>query len=67
MRLKKWLKENSMTYEMFKERIGVSVVTITSWCGGSKIPQLRHMREIYKITDGAVAPKDFYHEFYDEE
>lgn len=67
MRLKKWLKEKGLTYEMFKEDIGVSVVTITSWCNGNKIPQLRHMKDIYRITKGEVEPKDFYHEFYEEE
>jgi len=65
MRLNAWLKQNSLTQQMFLEisrghGAEFTMSALNKWCSGSRIPRSQEMAIIYKVTDGQVQPNDFY-------
>jgi DNA-binding transcriptional regulator YiaG len=62
MKLKKYLKLKSMTYEQFAKEINCHKTAVFFWVTGRRIPNGANMDLIRKITDGAVEPNDFFSE-----
>lgn len=60
MKLEKYLATNAVTQKEFAEQIGEKPVVITRYCNGQRIPRAEIMVKIFKATNGAVTPNDFY-------
>lgn len=62
MTLSQWLQQNrgAMTARAFAVAVGVHVGTVHKWCAGENVPRPRQMRRISEVTEGKVAPADFY-------
>ncbi len=66
MKLKDYLKEEQHTQMSFIEQIEMATGnripqgTLAKWILGSRIPRKNEMQMLYKITEGAVQPNDFY-------
>lgn len=66
MKLKDYLKEEQHTQMSFIEQIEMATGnripqgTLAKWILGSRIPRKNEMQMLYKMTEGAVQPNDFY-------
>lgn len=66
MKLKEYLKTHKHTQMSYIEQIematGVRVQqgTFAKWITGSRIPRKSEVIMLYKLTEGAVQPNDFY-------
>ena len=66
MKLKDYLKEEQHTKMSFIEQIEMATGnripqgTLAKWILGSRIPRKNEMQMLYKMTEGAVQPNDFY-------
>lgn len=49
MPLKELLTQNGIKQKWLAENIGVSEVTVSSWCNGKSKPQKKHLEKISKI------------------
>ena len=65
MKLATWLKQNQMTQQKFLDEskslgYNFSIHAVVKWCSGRRIPRAPEMKAIHKVTEGNVAPNDFY-------
>ena len=65
MRLKDYLKSQGLTQQEFvslaeEQNAEFSYFAVQKWCNGQRIPRKDEMATIYRLTDGAVQPNDFY-------
>jgi transcriptional regulator with XRE-family HTH domain len=60
MTLKDYLAQPGNTATKLAEEAEVSVSTITRAAEGATMPSRELMGKIFKATDGAVTPNDFY-------
>ena len=66
MKLKDYLKAEQHTQMSFIEQIEMATGnripqgTLAKWILGSRIPRKNEMQMLYKMTEGAVQPNDFY-------
>lgn len=61
MTLSEYLTTFKISAEDFALRLSdASESGVRKWATGERIPRVDQMREIYRITEGAVAPNDFY-------
>lgn len=60
MKLAQFLYQHDLTDAEFAALIGVSRSLISRYRGGSRIPGKAVMLRIYRATQGAVCPNDFY-------
>lgn len=65
MKLSDWLRKENITQKEFvsladKSGVIFSTHAIAKWCQGQRIPRREEMECIYKITNAAVQPNDFY-------
>jgi transcriptional regulator with XRE-family HTH domain len=60
MTLKDYLAREGNTATKLADEAGVSVSTITRAAEGATMPSRDLMGKIFKATDGAVTPNDFY-------
>ena len=60
MRLAAWRQSKRRTQASVALALGVAVSTVASWEQGKKIPGAAFMVLIYRMTEGAVSPNDFY-------
>ena len=49
-----------MTQKQLAARLGVTELSVIKYEAGNTIPSKEVMRRIYKTTDGAVTPNDFF-------
>ena len=59
MILKDYLAINKISSKKFSIKIGVSEVSISRYLNGSRIPNIKILRAIYKETKGFVSANDF--------
>lgn len=59
MKLKPWLKNNSISSQDFAKIVGVSPVTVSWWATGKKKPSLSYFAKIHRATSGQVTLEDF--------
>ena len=62
MTLAEYLDKQGISARELGRQLGTSHETVRQWRLGNAIPQLRYMKAIMAITDGAVRPQDFYAE-----
>lgn len=60
MKLGVWLKERGLSQAAFATMSGVPQSQIARFVLGRRIPNIRDMGKIVKVTEGAVVPGDFY-------
>ena len=66
MKLQQYLKENNYTQMSFIDQIeiakGVRIPqgTLAKWILGTRIPRHNEMVILHDVTEGVVAPNDFY-------
>lgn len=60
MTLKEYIIKNKLTRENAALLFGVQRMTIYNWLNGVSIPTRRTMAKINEITNGAVAPKNWF-------
>jgi len=65
VRLRTWLKDQSLTYDAFRQLMNdrgaaCSRHAISKWANGVRIPRREDMAVIYAVTDGIVTANDFY-------
>lgn len=58
--LGRWLHETGQTSVAFAEQVGVSQAAISRFCAGKQIPRRDIMVSMYRLTNGAVTPNDFF-------
>jgi len=59
MQLGSYLKITGLTPDQFATRIGVDAVSVRRYLAGSRRPRWTVMKEIVRVTEGAVGPDDF--------
>jgi DNA-binding XRE family transcriptional regulator len=60
MKLKEYLKKQSITHKNFGKMIGVSQAYVTFMVSGKRMPSLTLMQRIIKSTNGEVNIGDFF-------
>ncbi len=60
MKLATYLATNAVTQKDFAEQIGEKQPIINLYCRRKRIPRPDVMLKIFKATNGAVTPNDFY-------
>lgn len=60
MKLKSWLETRHMSLSTFAKIIGVSRSQVYKYIYCGAIPKPEVMVKIFKVTEGAVTPNDFY-------
>lgn len=59
MRLAAFLAKKNLSEAQFARLVEAPRSSVHKWLNGT-VPSVRHMRAIYRETDGAVSPNDFY-------
>jgi len=54
MLLKELLRAKGLKQKWLADKIGVSEVTLSSWCSGKSIPKKAHLNKISEILDVPV-------------
>jgi DNA-binding transcriptional regulator YdaS (Cro superfamily) len=62
MKLAHYLRTHRLTQEQFAARIGQRRASVSHWVTGRAIPRASSMGAIYRATEGAVTPDDFWRE-----
>lgn len=60
MTLKDWLAENEVSRAEFGRRIERSIEAVRRYETGERVPDKETMSRIFRETDGAVTPNDFF-------
>ncbi len=60
MTLREWLWANKMTQREFATSRGIKEQVVSRWINGHARPKDETMRDIYKLTDGAVSYADWF-------
>lgn len=60
MKLTEYLEQPGRTASSLAQATNVAVSTITRAAKGEAVPSPQLMEAIYRATDGAVTPNDFY-------
>lgn len=59
--LDSWLTDNGRSHADFAKEVGVyDAAVVWKWRNGKAIPRRDAMRCIFRVTNGAVTPNDFY-------
>lgn len=58
-KLAAYILANGLTQEQFGSRLGVSGATVHRWMKGKVRPSWNNVREIQRVTDGAICAADF--------
>lgn len=51
MQLKELLKTKGIKQKWLADKIGVSEVTVSNWCGGKSVPRTEHLKELSKLLN----------------
>jgi len=60
MKLADWRRRKNLTQQQLADELGCIVTTIARYETGLRRPDGPAMIRIYKLTEGAVQPNDFY-------
>jgi anhydro-N-acetylmuramic acid kinase len=60
MKLKSYRAIANMTQQQLAERLGVSQLSVIKYENGENIPSREQMINIFRVSNGAVTPNDFY-------
>jgi len=60
MKLGDYLSLSGESFADFSKKLGVTSMTLYRWARNKSVPRRSQMAAIYKITNGAVTPGDFY-------
>ena len=60
MQLQAYLTSKGLSEKQFADQIGASESGVLKWVRRERIPRPEKMREISRITDGAVTAADFF-------
>lgn len=60
MKLKQWMKQNKVTPLALSKKIKAAKWTLNRYLGSDRVPAPRIVVAIFKATNGAVQPNDFY-------
>jgi transcriptional regulator with XRE-family HTH domain len=55
MLLKELLKSKGLKQKWLANKLGVSEVTVSSWCSGKSVPQKNHLRKLCELLE--IPPK----------
>ena len=59
MQLQEYLKTNNLTNSQFVELIKITQPSLSRWLNGTRDPNIKMMKRIYRATNGQVTPNDF--------
>ena len=59
MKLKKWLEKNEMEQKTLAKKLELDTSTICRYVNETRIPHIKVIRKIAKLTDHAVTIDDF--------
>ena len=51
MLLKELLKSNGIKQNWLATKMGVSEVTVSSWCAGKSVPKKEHLKRLSELMD----------------
>lgn len=54
-----YLSQNSVSYEAFAAKLGVSAMSVSRWARGLNRPHWDTIQQIMQITGGQVTPDSF--------
>ncbi|QDP61038.1 MAG: hypothetical protein Tp1123DCM1511741_27 [Prokaryotic dsDNA virus sp.] len=60
MELKEYLSEKKITVRNFSDKTDIPEDTLHKYIYKVRIPNKHNMQTLFKCTDGAVSPNDFY-------
>lgn len=59
MKLAHWIEQQGRTQRWFAGEVNAPEATVSRWCSGKMMPRLDRLRQIERITGGAVTANDF--------
>ena len=60
MKLKNWLKKSRMEQKELAQKLGVTPSSVCKYVNGTRLPHIKIIRKIAKLTDHKVTIDDFY-------
>lgn len=60
MKLKQFMKERNLSESEMAAMLGCSTGAVRKWKYGERIPRSEQIMHIAEVTDGAVAPGDWF-------
>lgn len=59
MTLNEWMAAHDVSPEQFAAKVGVHWATVYKWRSRAAFPRVAQLREIERVTGGAVTARDF--------
>ena len=60
MKLEDWLKKYEWEQKEFAKKLGVTPSSVCKYVNGTRLPHIKIIRKIAKLTDHKVTIDDFY-------